>query len=310
MERSDFMDDADGAYNISADAYEAETADDFTDGEHDGADEELAGMVDRPDDHTLMRSADAAGSTIWPDVDDLVFLFSTRYNSPIFRTGYMQAEYRVSIQHSFTGLVDGIIDRKLEQYRSNPFMYRKYAKKLEAANMQADRVVARASLFGIDLSRLDVGFLVHDVVESLERLTDSLLDDHPDLTEGGALYARRFLHWQLADRREQMLWRFVTSGMFAKLYEYRSIGEAIPLIRGLDGMIRQQFPLPDPDGDGMHAKDGMPCRDPAHSDISDILSDGVIDECRDLLDGEYHGMPADWAVSAAIASVEDPDPGW
>lgn len=304
------MGDADGTYNIQADTYEAEAADDFTDGERDQADEELAGLVERPDDHTLMRSADASGSTIWPDDDDLIFLFSTRYNSPMFRTGYMQAEYRVKVQHSFTGLVDGIIDRKLEQYRSNPFMYRKYAQRLKAADMQADRVMARASLFGIDLSRLDVGFLVHDVVESLEKLTGTLLDDHPDLTKGGILYAKRFLHWQLVNEREQMLWRFVTSETFAELYAYRVIGEAVPLIRGLDEMIQQQFPLPDPNGDGMHAKNGMPCRDPSRSDISDILSDGVIDECRSLLEGEYRGMPADWAVSAAISNVENPDPGW
>lgn len=283
---------------------------DVVDEEHNDVDENLAGEIEPTDEYTLTRSAAAAGEPIWPDDDDLLFLFSARYNSRAFRTNYLQAEYRVRIQHTFTGLVDGIIDRKLKQYRENPFMYRKYSDRLKATRMQADEVEARAALFGINLSKLDVGFLVHDVVTSLEALTDSLIDGHPDLTGRGRLFAKRFINGQLADDREQTLWRFVTSEKLADMYKYEKIGVSVPLIRGLDRMINEQFP-PESHDAGIE-NHTLPYRDPAKEYLKDILGDDIIDECEDLLSpgGDYDGMPADWAVSEAISRVEEPDPGW
>lgn len=284
--------------------------DDAVDGERNDIDEGLAGEIGSTDEYTLMRSAAAAGEAIWPDDDDFMFLFSARYNSRAFRSGYLQAEYRVHIQHTFTGLVDGIIDRKLNQYKSNPFMYRKYSERLQATKMQADEVEARAALFGISLSKLDVGFLVHDVVAGLERLTDSLIDDHPDLTERGRRFAKRFISGQLNDDREQTLWRFVTSEKLSEMYKYDNIGVSVPLILGLDRMINEQFP---PRGHDMGGDpNAMPYRDPAKWYIKDILGDDIISECEDMLapGGDYDGMPADWAVSEVISKVEEPDPGW
>lgn len=293
------------AYNAVKD----DTGDDI-DGERNDVDESLASEIDPTDEYTLTKAAAAAGQPIWPDDDDLAFLFSARYNSRAFRTGYLQAEYRVRIQHTFTGLVDGIIDRKLNQYRSNPFMYRKYSDRLEATKMQADEVEARASLFGIKLSRLDVGFLVHDVVASLETLTDTLIDDHPDLTVRGKKIAKNFISGQLNDDREQTLWRFVTSEKLSEMYKYEHIGVSVPLIQGLDRMINEQFP---PKGrDFSTNPEAMPYRDPAKEYLKDILGDDIIDECESLLapGGDYDGMPADWAVSEVISRLEEPDPGW
>lgn len=284
--------------------------DDDIDGEHNDIDESLASEIDPTDEYTLTKAAAAAGQPIWPDPHDLLFLFSARYNSKVFRKGYMQAEYRVHVQETFTGLVDEIIDNKLRQYRDNPFMYRKYSERLEATRMQSDEVQARAAVFGISLSKLDVGFLVHDVIESLENLTDSLIDDHPDLTARGRIFAKRFLNQQLDDEREQTLWRFVTSKKLADMYSYDNIGVSVPLIRGLDRMINEQFP---PKGhDFSSDPNAMPYRDPAKEYMKDILGDDIIDECEEMLapGGDYDGMPADWAVSEVISRVEEPAPGW
>ena len=266
-------------------------------GEVDPTDDMEARSIIHIDSGTMMRSAFAAGEPIWPNEDDLMFLFSARYNGDAFRKSYVQAEYRERTNAVFTGMVDTIIDRKLKDMSANPRRYQHYAKQLSSTRMQRDAVRERARIFHIDMSTIDVGMLVYDVEVSLERLVDGLIIEHPDLSKSDMSSAQRFMDEQLWNPMAQMLWRHVTAEKLSQLYLYDKLPGMIGLIIGLDSMIRNEF-----------TSGSLQGQDPKNTYIGHLLSDDVIDDCiEEMSSSDYEGMPTDWVVSEVISKVQDAD---
>lgn len=274
--------------------------DDFNNGEENEIDNMYASSVGRVDTYALMNAASASDQPMWPNNDDLVFLFSARYNGDAFRKSYLQVEYRAKTHSTFTGMVDYIIEQKLKKMAANPRIYNEYTKKLAVTSAQSDAVLKKARLFGIDVSKIDVGMLVYDVEKSLEKMFDELIPYHPHLHHNSARFAASFMNRQLWNNQEQMLWRYVTAEKLADLYVYDTVSTSMPLIYGLDKMIHYEFT----DGE-------MKGQQPSVAYIGHLLSDDIIDECMDSLgDEEYQGMPMDWVISEVISKVQDSDDEW
>ena len=249
---------------------------------------------------SLMRAAYASGQAIWPTMDDLTFLFSARYNGDAFNKSYLQAEYRAKTHAVFSGLVDGIIERKLKAYASNPNVYNRYAKRLEATEQQSNTVLRKARIFGIDVTELDVGALVYDVEKSLQTMVNDLIMDHPELSNEESEWAIDFMDRQLWSPSDQMLWRYVSAESLANLYQYQVIADGIQILNALDSMIRDSF------------RNGeMRGKDPSKTYFGHLLSDDVINDCIDLLNSdEFSGMPVEWAISDVLSRVQDNDDWW
>lgn len=246
---------------------------------------------------SLMRAAYASGQAMWPTMDDLTFLFSARYNGDAFNKSYLQAEYRAKTHAVFSGLVDGIIERKLKAYASNPNVYNRYAKRLEATEQQSNTVLRKARIFGIDVTELDVGALVYDVEKSLQTMVNDLIMDHPELSNEEAEWAIDFMDRQLWSPSDQMLWRYVSAESLANLYQYQVIADGIQILNALDSMIRDSF------------RNGeMRGKDPSKAYFGHLLSDDVINDCIDLLNSdEFSGMPVEWAISDVLSRIQDND---
>lgn len=249
------------------------------------------------DESSLMRASYAAGQAMWPTEDDLVFLFSARYNGDAFNNSYLQAEYRAKTHSVFTGMVDDIIERKLKAYASNPGMYNRYAKRLAVTERQSNTVLRKAKLFGINVTELDVGSLVYDVEQSLQRMINDLILDHPELSDEQADYAIRFMDTQLWSPSDQLLWRYVSAEQLAKLYAYDMISTGVPLLHALDDMIRESF-----------INGEMRGKNPAKVYFAHLLSDDVILDCLDTLKSdEFKDMPVSWAINDVIARTQESD---
>lgn len=254
------------------------------------------------DESSLMRASFAAGQQMWPTYDDLVFLFSARYNGDAFNESYLQAEYRAKTHSVFTGLVDGIIKDKLEAYASNPGLYNRYARKLEMVNRratarQSNAVLVKARMFGIDITKLDTGALVFDVEKSLQSMVNGLIMDHPELSDDQSEWAVRFMDKQLWSGEDQILWRYVSAEELAGLYLYDTISTGVPLLSALDGMIRDAF-----------STGGMKGQDPSKVYFAHLLSDDVINDCINALNSdEFIDMPVEWAVDAVISRIGNAD---
>lgn len=246
---------------------------------------------------SLMRASYASGQAMWPTMDDLTFLFSARYNGDAFNKSYLQAEYRAKTHAVFSGLVDGIIERKLKAYASNPSTYNRYAKRLEATEQQSNTVLRKARIFGIDVTELDVGALVYDVEKSLQTMVNDLITDHPELSNEEAEWAIDFMDRQLWSPSDQMLWRYVSAESLANLYQYQVIADGVQILNALDSMIRDSF------------RNGeMRGKDPSKAYFGHLLSDDVINDCIDLLNSdEFSGMPVEWAISDVLSRVQDND---
>lgn len=244
---------------------------------------------------SLMRASYAAGQAMWPTEDDLVFLFSARYNGDAFNNSYLQAEYRAKTHSVFTGMVDDIIERKLKAFASNPNMYNRYAKRLAVTEMQSNTVLRKAKLFGINITELDVGSLVYDVEQSLQRMINDLILDHPELSDEQADYAIQFMDVQLWSPSGQLLWRYVSAEQLAKLYAYDMISTGVPLLHALDDMIRESF-----------INGEMRGKNPAKVYFAHLLSDDVILDCLDTLKSdEFKDMPVSWAINDVIARTQE-----
>lgn len=246
---------------------------------------------------SFMRASYASGQAMWPTMDDLTFLFSARYNGDAFNKSYLQAEYRAKTHAVFSGLVDGIIERKLKAYASNPNVYNRYAKRLEATEQQSNTVLRKARLFGIDVTELDVGALVYDVEKSLQTMVNDLIMDHPELSNEESEWAIDFMDRQLWSPSDQMLWRYVSAESLANLYQYQVIADGVQILNALDSMIRDSF------------RNGeMRGKDPSKVYFAHLLSDDVINDCIDLLNSdEFSGMPVEWAISDVLSRVQDND---
>lgn len=246
---------------------------------------------------SLMRASYASGQAMWLTMDDLTFLFSARYNGDAFNKSYLQAEYRAKTHAVFSGLVDGIIERKLNAYASNPNVYNRYAKRLEATEQQSNTVLRKARIFGIDVTELDVGALVYDVEKSLQTMVNDLITDHPELSNEEAEWAIDFMDRQLWSPSDQMLWRYVSAESLANLYQYQVIADGVQILNALDSMIRDSF------------RNGeMRGKDPSKAYFGHLLSDDVINDCIDLLNSdEFSGMPVEWAISDVLSRVQDND---
>lgn len=268
--------------------------------EDENDDEYNANANEGLNESSLMRASFASGQEMWPTEDDLIFLFSARYNSIAFDKSYLQAEYRAKTHAVFTGLVDDIIEHKLRTYASNPGLYNKYAKKLEIANkratqQQSSTVLMKAKIFGIDVTELDVGALVFDVEKSLQKMVNDLIMDHPELSNDQAEWAIRFMDKQLWSNDDQLLWRYVSAEELAGLYLYDTISTGIPLLNALDDMIREAF-----------ATGEMRGQNPAKVYFAHLLSDDVINDCINALNSdEFINMPIEWAVNDVIAGIGD-----
>jgi hypothetical protein len=277
-----------------------EPPDDFQNGEEGAKDNAYAAALGGVDAYALMNAASASGQPIWLNNDDLVFLFSARYNGDAFRNSYLQAEYREQTHSRFTGMVDYFIEKKLKAMAANPRMYNDYAERLEVTAMQSDAVMKKARLFGIDVSKIDVGMLVYDVEVSLQKMSNGIMPYHPHVSQDAAKFAISFMDRQLWNGDEQMLWRYVTAEKIAGLYVYDKIAYSIPLIRGLDKMIHYEF-----------SKGEMRGQKPSVVYFGHLLSDDIIDECIEALEeNEYEGMPMDWMISDIISKVQESDDEW
>lgn len=276
--------------------------DDFdTTTEENKADDYYGSTINKGlDESSLMRASFAAGQSMWPTEDDLTFLFSARYNGDAFNNSYLQAEYRAKTHSVFTGLVDGIIERKLKTFASNPGIYDRYAKRLSVTEQQSNTVMAKARIFGINIEELDVGSLVFDVEQSLQKMVNELILDHPELSDEQADWAITFMDKQLWNENDQLLWRYVSAEQLAALYAYDMIGTGIPVLKGLDDMIRESF-----------VNGEMRGKNPAKVYFAHLLSDDVILDCLDTLKSdEFKDMPVEWAINDVIAQSQEGDDDW
>lgn len=276
---------------------------DLSSGEQNSLDDKLAHQaVGHISSTQFLAASQAAGQQVWPSQDDFVFLFSARYNSNMFRKSYLQSEYRESIHETFTGMVDSIIERKLKVFSAHPSIYNAYAKRLAYTEQQSHAVMEKARLFGIRVEDLDVGALIYDVETSLQKMTNDIIPDHPELDEESSTWACDFINRQMWDEKEQLYWRHVTAETISSLYSYETISSpGIPLLRALDDMIHEAFISGELKG-----------VDAQFYNFAELLGDDTIHDCLDALsDPELADLPIEWAVRDVLADIRESDsPDW